>query len=187
MDPGYPLYFQRLNTGMTTFPSHHQAPDADPPPNPTPSCGRYNEPEYDRRPFIPITLKDDPTASRSGLEAVPGHGIPEQVEKHDLIALRSTSGGGQQRAHPSRYAAVVSREITRSWETLFHRHNTLYVGRRANAVDHLMLAPSMGSPRALGAPVLIADGLLGTRGQVRIDGKHFKDVPSPELAFARGW
>ena len=63
------------------------------------------------------------------------------------------------------------------------------MGRRANAVDHLLLASEHGfTPEALGAPVLIADGLLGNAEvKVRIHGKHFSDVPiARELGFARG-
>jgi len=56
---------------------------------------------------------------------------------------------------------------------------TLYNGRRRNAVDYLRAAEEHGfSLRTVGAPVIIADGLLGgSQVMVRIDKKHFKEVP----------
>ena len=41
--------------------------------------------------------------------------------------------------------------------------NTLYVGRRKNALDHLEAAWENGfTPLSCGCPVIIADGLKGT-------------------------
>ena len=57
--------------------------------------------------------------------------------------------------------------------------NTLYVGQRSNAIDHLNLAQEHGfTQETLGTPVIIADGLMGTN-QVTIPirgGKHFSEV-----------
>ena len=57
--------------------------------------------------------------------------------------------------------------------------NTLYRGRRGNAIDHLEQAREHGfTDESLGAPVVIADGLMGT-DQVSVPikgGKHFKQV-----------
>lgn len=57
--------------------------------------------------------------------------------------------------------------------------NTLYRGRRQQATDHLDLAREHGfTYESLGAPVIIADGLLGT-DQVTVPirgGKHFSEV-----------
>jgi uncharacterized Fe-S center protein len=56
---------------------------------------------------------------------------------------------------------------------------TLYNGRRSNAVDYLHAAAEHGfTLEAVGAPVIIADGLVGaSQVMVRIDGKHFREVP----------
>ncbi len=56
--------------------------------------------------------------------------------------------------------------------------NTLYVGSRANSVDHLETAHRHGfSYSSLGCPVLIADGLRGGASvEVAIKGTHFTKV-----------
>lgn len=56
--------------------------------------------------------------------------------------------------------------------------NTLYVGTRTNAIDHLKTAIENGFAYAVvGAPLVIADGLRGEGGEpVRVDGRHFKEV-----------
>lgn len=56
--------------------------------------------------------------------------------------------------------------------------NTLYVGRRKNALDHLDTAYENGfNPFATGCHVIIADGLKGTDEQiVPIDGEYVKEA-----------
>lgn len=61
--------------------------------------------------------------------------------------------------------------------------NTLYLGKRANAVDHLNTAMENGFNRiAVGCDVIIADGLKGTEyRQILINKKHCK---APKIASA---
>ncbi|WP_292424631.1 DUF362 domain-containing protein [Methanoregula sp.] len=56
--------------------------------------------------------------------------------------------------------------------------NTLYLGSRSNAVDHITTAVLHGFDYAvIGAPVIIADGLCGKNvARVTIKKKHFKTV-----------
>lgn len=56
--------------------------------------------------------------------------------------------------------------------------NTLYVGRRKNALDHLDSAYENGyNPFALGCHVIIADGIKGTDERwVRVDGDYVKEA-----------
>jgi uncharacterized Fe-S center protein len=56
--------------------------------------------------------------------------------------------------------------------------NTIYVGQRADAVHHLMVADRHGFNVAnCGCPVIIADGLRGNAGvDVEVNLKHFKTV-----------
>jgi hypothetical protein len=56
--------------------------------------------------------------------------------------------------------------------------NTLYLGSRSNAVDHITTAVLHGFDYAvIGAPVIIADGLCGKNvAKVTIKKKHFKTV-----------
>ena len=55
---------------------------------------------------------------------------------------------------------------------------TLYVGSRSNAYNHLLTASSHGfTQEALGAPVIIADGLKGHDFvEIEVDGRHFQRV-----------
>jgi len=54
--------------------------------------------------------------------------------------------------------------------------NTLYTGRRANAVDHLNAAFENGfNPLTVGCNIIIADGLKGTEyREIEVNGKHCK-------------
>lgn len=54
--------------------------------------------------------------------------------------------------------------------------NTLYSGRRSNAIDHLLAAQENGfNPMTVDCSVIIADGLKGTDyREIKIDGKHCK-------------
>ncbi|MCR4436468.1 MAG: DUF362 domain-containing protein [Clostridiales bacterium] len=54
--------------------------------------------------------------------------------------------------------------------------NTLYSGRRSNAIDHLQTAMENGfNPMSVGCNVIIADGLKGTDyREIEINGKHCK-------------
>ncbi|MDD4952286.1 MAG: DUF362 domain-containing protein [Desulfovibrionaceae bacterium] len=70
--------------------------------------------------------------------------------------------------------------------------STLYVGQRGEAVSHAMLAAAHGfDPLALGAPVIIADGIRGQHQQeVEVNGKHVRtayiagDIAQADLLVA---
>ncbi|MEW6457383.1 MAG: DUF362 domain-containing protein [Acidobacteriota bacterium] len=142
--------------------------------------------------FIPLTLKDDPQKiERAVLKLFRATGLPEKIQKNDVVAIKMHFGEEKNHGYiKPRYAAVVSKEIIRvQGKPFFTDTNTLYVGKRSNAVDHLLLAYKHGFiPDVLYAPVIIADGLLGNAEvKVKINGKHFKDVPiARELAFCDG-
>lgn len=75
------------------------------------------------------------------------------------------------------YAAVVAKLIKELGGIPFLTDsNTLYTGRRSNAVDHLEAAMENGfNPLAVGCNVIIADGLKGTDyREIQIDMKHCK-------------
>lgn len=63
--------------------------------------------------------------------------------------------------------------------------NTLYVGKRANSVDHLESAILNGFDYAVtGAPLIIADGLNGKEYvKVQIQGEHFTEVNIGSSAY----
>jgi uncharacterized Fe-S center protein len=75
------------------------------------------------------------------------------------------------------YLSVISRLIQGAGGIPFLTDsNTLYKGRRSNAVDHLQSAMENGfSPATTGSHVIIADGLKGTDfREMRIDQNHCK-------------
>ncbi|WP_055665637.1 DUF362 domain-containing protein [Desnuesiella massiliensis] len=75
------------------------------------------------------------------------------------------------------YAARVVELIKKSGGKPFLTDsNTLYSGRRSNAVDHIQSAMENGfNPLAVGCNVIIADGLKGTEyREIEVDLKHCK-------------
>lgn len=78
------------------------------------------------------------------------------------------------------YAKVVETWSKNLGKPFLTDCNTLYVGSRKNALDHLDNAYRNGfTPYATGCQVLIADGLKGTDEViVPIDGEHVKEAKS---------
>ena len=63
--------------------------------------------------------------------------------------------------------------------------STLYKGSRGTAVDYLNLCAEHGfTHEKVGCPILMADGLVGaSQVMVKIDGRHYKEVPIASDAF----
>ena len=81
-----------------------------------------------------------------------------------LVALKQHFGetSGNNYLPPAVAGAVGARVARAGGKPFLTDSNTLYTGRRSNAVDHLTLAFEHGfSQEKLGFPVLIADGLKG--------------------------
>lgn len=81
-----------------------------------------------------------------------------------LVALKQHFGevGGKNFLPPAVACALGRRVAAAGGKPFLTDSNTLYTGRRSNAVDHLTLAFEHGfSQDKLGFPVLIADGLKG--------------------------
>ena len=77
------------------------------------------------------------------------------------------------------YAKVVADTIKQNGGRVFLTDcNTLYVGRRKNALDHMEAAYENGyNPFVTGCQVIIADGLKGTdEALVPIDGEYVKEA-----------
>jgi len=95
------------------------------------------------------------------------------------IKLHMGERPGTQYIDPALVKVAVERAIKAEAKPFVTDTCTLYNGRRANAVDYIRAAAEHGfSLETVGAPVIIADGLRGgSQVMVRIDGKHFKEVP----------
>ncbi len=132
--------------------------------------------------FVPISLKEEKIKIREALVLLlKKTNFLDKVEKNDFVGIKIHFGeeGNRGFVKPT-YLNDLIKEIQKKGAKPFLTDtNTLYVGKRANAVDHLILASKHGfTVEETGAPVIISDGLLGNNEiKVKIDGKHFKEVP----------
>ncbi len=127
--------------------------------------------------------KLDTLLSRVGLEA--------RFKTGHLVAVKMHFGelGNTAFVRPVFVARVVERAKETGAGVFLTDTNTLYVGSRGNSVRHLKTAMTNGFVyEVTGAPIIIADGLLGTEGvRVAIDGTHLKEVSiAREIASANG-
>ncbi|HHY32535.1 MAG TPA: DUF362 domain-containing protein [Firmicutes bacterium] len=107
-------------------------------------------------------------------------GFSELFEKDDLVAIKLHVGEPGNLAYipPQLVRKVVDKVKAAGARPFLTDSNTLYVGRRSNAVDHTVSALENGFTYAtVGAPFIVADGLTGHEHmKVRIDGVRLKEV-----------
>ncbi len=105
-------------------------------------------------------------------------GLHTRVDKDDFVALKIHFGekGNTGFIKPAWLEGVISQLRARTNRAFFTDTNTLYVGERSNAVEHLRLAAAHGfSLEKTGMPVLIADGLGGENDEeIKINLKWVK-------------
>lgn len=92
-------------------------------------------------------------------------GFDKLEMKNKLVALKIHFGepGNLAYLRPNYAAAIVRKVKTAEGKPFLTDCNTLYYGRRSNAVDHLEAAMENGFNRiAVGCDVIIGDGLTGT-------------------------
>jgi len=104
--------------------------------------------------------------------------LPETIPSNAKVAVKITFGEEKNTGfiNPDYIASIVSQIKSCGAKPFVTDANTIYRGKRSNAVDHLNVAYDHGfTPSRLGAPVLIADGLIGSDcKQVEIKKKHFR-------------
>lgn len=110
---------------------------------------------------------------------------------HALTAIKLHFGetGNDGYINPVYVRQVVDKVKEHGGKPFITDSNTLYLGSRSNAVDHLTTAIEHGFAYAVvGAPLIIADGLSGTHYQeVEIQKKHFRQVRiSGDIHTAKG-
>ncbi len=102
------------------------------------------------------------------------------IAKNDLVAVKMHFGevGNTAFVQPVLVRPIVDAIKAAGGKPFLTDANTMYVGQRANAVDHLVTASRHGFlPPVVDAPVVIADGLTGRDFvEVPVDMKHFKTV-----------
>ncbi len=116
----------------------------------------------------------DQVAARFGalLEALPLEDLPEKA----ITGIKLTFGEAGNQGHPpARLIAALVRHLKgRGCRPFLTETNTLYHGRRMNAVDHLELAREHGfTHESVDAPIVLSDGILGRETHsVPVGGKH---------------
>lgn len=107
-------------------------------------------------------------------------GLMDIVAPNDLVAIKLHFGerGNTAYIRPQFIRRIVNKVKAKKGKPFLTDANTLYVGSRANAVDHLETAIENGFDYAVvGAPLIIADGLTGKDYiKVPVNLKHFKEV-----------
>lgn len=107
-------------------------------------------------------------------------GFADLIKPNELVALKAHFGerGNTAFVSPLFIQRLVKLVRSRKGKPFLTDTNTLYLGGRFNAVDHLETAYHHGFDWSnIGAPVIIADGLSGQDYQkIQIDGKHFREV-----------
>lgn len=107
-------------------------------------------------------------------------GFNNFISENDLTAIKLHFGerGNDGFINPIFVRQVVDKIRVNCGKPFITDTNTLYIGERHNAVDHLTVAIEHGFDFAVvGAPLIISDGLKSTNiHEVEINQKHFKNV-----------
>jgi uncharacterized Fe-S center protein len=107
-------------------------------------------------------------------------GIAEKVGRRSLTAVKLHFGekGNTSFVRPIFLRTIVEKIASLGGKPFLTDTNTLYVGSRANSVDHLRCAITNGFAfSVVDAPLVIADGLRGEYAiKVPIDGKLYSEV-----------
>jgi uncharacterized Fe-S center protein len=107
-------------------------------------------------------------------------GFSDVVAQYDRTAIKLHFGerGNDGYISPVYVRQVVDKVKSCGSLPFLTDTNTLYIGSRSNAVDHITTAILHGFDFAVtGAPIIIADGLFGKNvAQVKIEKKHFNTV-----------
>ncbi len=100
-------------------------------------------------------------------------GLKDRLVANSFVALKIHFGeeGNTGFIRPHWLVKIVGQIKNVTSRVFLTDSNTLYVGQRSNSVDHLHLAWEHGfRPDTVGAPVIIADGLIGKEGdEIRVD------------------
>ncbi len=107
-------------------------------------------------------------------------GFDQLIDPKDMVAIKLHFGerGNTAFIRPQFIRRIVNKVNEFGGKPFLTDANTLYVGSRANAIDHLHTAIENGFDYSVaGAPLVIADGLNGKDYvKVKINKKHFKEV-----------
>ena len=131
--------------------------------------------------FVPAAESDGPARlAEKTADIFHRLGQNERIKKNDFIALKIHFGEKDNRGYikPEWLSGLISSVKEKTSRAFLTDTNTLYVGNRSNAVDHLQLAGDHGfCLDRLGIPVVIADGLIGKEGEtVPLNKTHVREA-----------
>lgn len=105
-------------------------------------------------------------------------GFQDRLNQNDFVGLKIHFGekGNTGYIKPAWLKKMINRIKEKTSRAFFTDNNTLYLGERANAVNHLQQAAEHGfTYEGTGLPVIIADGLLGGDDQeIKVSGRRIK-------------
>ena len=108
-----------------------------------------------------------------------------KYQKDELVPVKITIGDSASvfHVHPEFAKRVVAEVKLQKAKPFLFDTSVIYHGLRQNAVDHLTLAQNKSfSQVKIGAPFIIADGLLGQDGrEFQIDAPHIKKIRVPSF------
>ncbi len=106
-----------------------------------------------------------------------------EYRKNELVPVKLTIGEPAcvYNLKPELVKIVIQEIKKKQAKPFLFDTSVIYSGQRQNAVDHLSLAQSKGfSPAEVGAPFIIADGLLGQDGkEYAIKAEHIDKIKVP--------
>lgn len=126
--------------------------------------------------FIDLSANSKINLLQKLIKLVRKAGIENLDFDNKLIALKIHFGepGNLAYIRPNFAASMVSFLKEKGAQVFLTDTNTLYHGRRSNAIDHIQAAHENGfNPMSVHCPVIIADGLRGGDfEEIEINGKH---------------
>ncbi len=119
--------------------------------------------------YLARCAQRDPQGRQKALERLLAQAAPLMVHKKDeIVPVKVTIGDATCVCHmaPRLVKAVVDAVKEKGAKPFLFDTSVIYQGQRQNAVDHLNLAEKKGfSARDIGAPFIVADGVLGQDGR----------------------
>lgn len=136
--------------------------------------------------FFVRTATADSAKRKSALQALLAKVRPfEGYKRDEIIPVKITIGESAciHNAGPELVKTVIAEIRKREAKPFLFDTSVIYQGLRQNAVDHLALAQQKGfDQRSIGAPFIIADGLLGQDGkEFQVNTQHIKKINVPSF------
>ncbi len=138
--------------------------------------------------FIPASRSEKPADLALKVEALyEALGLEPLIQADSFVAIKIHFGekGNIGYIRPDWLSRLTERLAQCTRRAFFTDTNTLYVGHRSNACEHLKLAEEHGFSLAkLGIPVWIADGLIGREDEkLEVDLPHVRSAKIASTFF----